>query len=365
MDKSARNYISELNTAVLVLNKSMKITYLNPSAQSMLDISLKSSRDKSLNEIFYEEPDSLDNFISCLKDNRNFAKVDALLFVKGGKKLLCDYHVHSFCSKTLEEGLIVEITNKEFSNEIKERLRSQSNQEVTSAFIRGLAHEIKNPLSGIRGSAQLLSQRLPNKQLKEYTEIIISQTDRLTSLVDDILGPNRKPKFEIQNIHAALENVATLVKQEMGDRGIRIVKDYDPSIPDIYFDIYLLEQGIINLLNNAKESLLDADTLSPKIKIKTRVLHKEFLGENRYKTVCKISVIDNGPGISKDIKDSIFFPMISSKDKGSGLGLSITQGIISQHKGDIRYESEPGYTEFSILIPIEHEITITKLKSHG
>ena len=208
-----------------------------------------------------------------------------------------------------------------------------------------------------------MSQKLPQEHLNEYTDIIINQTDRLTSLVNNILGPSRKPTFELQNIHAPLENVTNLLKQNLSESRIDLIKDYDPSIPEISIDIYLLEQSFLNLINNAKESLVDGEVLSPEIRIITRVLHRELLGEIQYKTVCKISVIDNGPGIPKNLKDSIFFPMISSKSKGSGLGLSITQGIISQHNGAMKYESEPGRTEFSILIPIEHQFHEQELGS--
>ncbi len=362
MEKIDRNYLNELKTGVLLLDKFLKIKYLNSSAQSLLDTSFKSSKDKKLQELFFEESKDFDNFLENLNDKTAFSKVDTLLFIKGGKKLLCDYHIQSFKDDLIGEGFILEIIDKDYSHEVRERIRSQTNQEVTSAFIKGLAHEIKNPLSGIRGAAQLLSQKLPKEHLGEYTEIIINQTDRLSSLVDDILGPNRKPTFELQNIHVPLESVITLLKQNLSKSGINLLKDYDPSIPEIYLDIYLLEQSILNLVNNARESLIEGEVLSPEIKIITRVLHQELVGETQHKTVCKISVIDNGPGIPKDLKDSVFFPMISSKPEGSGLGLSITQGIISQHNGIIKFESEPGKTEFSILIPIDHELSEQELR---
>ena len=171
--------------------------------------------------------------------------------------------------------------------------------------------------------------------------------------MDDILGPNRKPNFELENIHNILEDIISLTKNEMDAKGISISRDYDPSIPELIIDNYLLEQGVLNLLKNSKEALIDSETLSPKIGISTRILHQEFLGNSLYSTVCRISITDNGPGIPEDIKDSLFFPMISGKDSGSGLGLSITQGIVSQHKGVVRYESTPGDTTFSILIPVE------------
>ena len=362
MEKSIRNYLDELNTAVLQLDNSLKIKYLNSSAQSILDTSLKASKDKDLKELFFEQSEDFDSFLSSLKNKRDFAKVDALLFIKGGKKLLCDYHIKSFSDKSIGEGFIFEIINRDYSHEIRERLRSQTNQEVTSAFVKGLAHEIKNPLSGIRGAAQLLSQKLPQEHLNEYTDIIINQTDRLTSLVNNILGPNKKPSFELQNIHAPLENVLHLLQQDLSESGIDLIKDYDPSIPEISIDIYLLEQSVLNLVKNAKESLEEGEVFSPEIRIVTRVLRQEFLGQTQHKTVCSISVRDNGPGIPKDLKDSIFFPMISSKATGSGLGLSITQGIISQHNGIIKCESEPGKTEFSILIPIKHQVHDQELR---
>ena len=366
MENKTNNYLEELSTGIVVLDESMRIKYLNSSAQSMLDHSLKSSLEMKLNEIFFEEPDNFHNFKSCLVDKREFAKRDALLFLKGGKKLLCDYHIRPFTNTSLEKGLIVEIVNKVYSNKIKEGIRTKTNQEVTSSFIKGIAHEIKNPLSGIRGAAQLLSQKLPNENLKEYTKIVINQTDRLTSLVDNILGPNKKPSFEVQNIHVTLENIITLVQSELNEKGIKISKDFDPSIPDLFIDNYLLEQSILNLVKNSMESFKESDIISPKIKISTRILHQEFLSHSKHKTVCKISVLDNGPGIPDNIKESIFFPMISGKDQGSGLGLSITQGIISQHKGTVRFESEPGKTEFSILIPIKKMTQEVELKeAHG
>ena len=246
----------------------------------------------------------------------------------------------------------MEIINKDYSHEVRESLRSQANQEVTSAFIKGLAHEIKNPLSGIRGAAQLLSQKLPKEHLGEYTEMIINQTDRLSSLVDDILGPNRKPAFEMQNIHGPLENVITLLKQNLSENGINLLKDYDPSIPEIYIDIYLLEQSILNLVNNARDSLIEGEVLSPEIKIITRVLHQELLGETQHRTVCKISVIDNGQGIPNEIKDDIFDPFVTTKVKGSGLGLSLVSKIMADHGGIVEYSRWESKTIFTLLLPV-------------
>ncbi|MDG2456496.1 MAG: nitrogen regulation protein NR(II) [SAR86 cluster bacterium] len=343
---------TELTTGILVLDSSLSIKLINTSAESFLDSSLKSTTGKKITDLFHEEPDSLENFENCLEKNRDFKKIDAILHLRKGRTLLCDYTLRPFSNAEFKECLIMEIVGKENASEIKERHRMKTNQEITTEFIRGMAHEIKNPLSGIRGSAQLLNNKLPDQNLREYTDIIIKQTDRLTVLVDNILGPNKKPSFKVQNIHYPIENVMDLEKNEIKDIEIKYEKDFDPSIPDLLIDSYLIENSVLNLIKNARESLSNSKTLSPKIKVKTRVVHQEYIGELRFTTLCKISISDNGPGIPEDIKDSIFFPMISGKEQGSGLGLSITQGIVSQHNGALQFRSKPGDTEFSIIIPI-------------
>ena len=351
VDKFKKTFLSELNTGIIILDRSLKVVSINPSALSFLDTSEMLSIGNKIDQVFYEEPDNLKSFEGSLKEHRGFTKTDALLHLKKGKKVLCNYSIHPI-SEGSQDGLLIEITNKEASSELIERYRMQSNQQISQDFVRGMAHEIKNPLSGIRGSAQLLSNKLKNVQQKEYTDIIIKQTDRLTALVDSILGPNQKPDFKWQNIHYPIENVLNLIEKESTYKKFKILKDFDPSIPELFIDSYLIENSILNLVKNARDALIESDTASPKIEIITRISHGEIIEKNRIATTCKISVVDNGPGIAEDIKDSIFFPMITGKDKGTGLGLSITQGIISQHKGNIHFDSRPNKTEFFINIPI-------------
>ena len=351
VDKFKKTFLSELNTGIIILDRSLKVVYINPSALSFLDTSEMLSIGSKIDQVFYEEPDNLKSFEGSLKEHRGFTKTDALLHLKKGKKVLCNYSIHPI-SEGSQDALLIEITNKEASSELIERFRMKSNQQISQDFVRGMAHEIKNPLSGIRGSAQLLSNKLKNIQEKEYTDIIIKQTDRLTALVDSILGPNQKPDFKWQNIHYPIENVMGLIEKESSYKKIKISKDFDPSIPELFIDSYLIENSILNLVKNARDALIESDTASPKIEIITRISHGEIIEKNRTATTCKISVVDNGPGISEEIRDSIFFPMITGKDKGTGLGLSITQGIISQHKGNIHFNSRPNKTEFFINIPI-------------
>jgi len=345
------SFLSELTTGIVILDASLKIKYINPSALSTLDTTEKNCVSQEIDQIFFEDPESVSSFRDALEKKHSFTKTDAVLNLKRGGKILCTYIVHPLSDEN-EPGLLLEIVNKEASSELVERYRMKTNQQISQDVVRGLAHEIKNPLSGIRGSAQLLSNKLMNQELKEYTDIVIKQTDRLTTLVDNILGPNEKPDFKYQNIHYPIENVLSLIENEQSYEGILITKDFDPSIPDLFIDSYLIENSILNLIKNAKEALEESNSANPKINIMTRVSHGEIIDGERNSTVCKISIIDNGPGIEEEIKDSIFFPMITGKDNGTGLGLSITQGIISQHKGNIHFSTEPSRTEFFINIPI-------------
>lgn len=351
MDKLNNTYFLELNTGIVILDSSLKILEINPSAMSFLDVSELASLGTNIDQLFYEEPDNKKALMNSLNEHRGFTKTDAILYLKKGGKVLCDYSVHPITQGS-DSVLLIEIINKESSSELKERYRMKSNQQISQDFIRGMAHEIKNPLSGIRGSAQLLSNKLKDIKHKEYTDIIIKQTDRLTALVDNILGPNKKPDFKLQNIHYPIENVINLIENEPSYDRIKILKDFDPSIPELFIDSYLMENSILNLVKNARDALIESDIASPKIEIVTRISHGEIIEKNQTATVCKISIIDNGPGIPEKIKDSIFFPMITGKQKGTGLGLSITQGIISQHKGNVHYNTRSNRTEFFINLPI-------------
>ena len=271
-----KSLLSELNTGIVILDSSLRVVFINPSASNILDTTEKVSFGQKIDQLFFEEPESLQSFEDSINEKRSFTKTDAILNLKKGNKVLCTYVVHPL--NTLEEnGLLLEIVNKEASSELIERYRMRTNQQISQDFVRGLAHEIKNPLSGIRGSAQLLRNKLKELDLKEYTDIIIKQTDRLTSLVDNILGPNKKPDFQFQNIHYPIENVLKLVDKESGYDQIKIKKDFDPSIPDLFIDSNLIENSILNLTKNARDSLMDSETSSPEITIVTRIAYGEMI----------------------------------------------------------------------------------------
>jgi two-component system nitrogen regulation sensor histidine kinase GlnL len=213
-----------------------------------------------------------------------------------------------------------------------------------------LAHEIKNPLGGLRGAAQLLERELPDPNLREYTRIIIDEADRLQTLMNRMIGPNRMLTRGLVNIHNVLEHVRGLMQAEFPN-GPRVSRDYDPSIPDLTADQDHLIQAFLNLARNA----CAAAGIAGFIELRTRVLRQFTIGNQRHRLVLRVEVLDNGPGIPEELKDHIFFPMVSGQKGGTGLGLPIAQELISQHGGLIECESRPGETRFFVYLPLESE----------
>jgi two-component system nitrogen regulation sensor histidine kinase GlnL len=246
------------------------------------------------------------------------------------------------------DELLVEIQQVDNHLRISKEEQLLSQQNTARLLVRGLAHEIKNPLGGLRGAAQLLDMELDSQELKEYTRIIIAESDRLQSLMDKMLGSNKLPNKKTLNIHEVLERVRQLVQAEASGNLV-IQSDYDPSIPELQGDKDQLIQAILNIVRNA----VQATNGQGRITIKTRIKRHLTIGRKRYKLIIQCDVIDDGPGIDNDMITQIFYPMITSRAEGTGLGLSIAQSLINQHNGLIECSSEPGKTVFSIFLPVE------------
>ncbi len=233
----------------------------------------------------------------------------------------------------------------------EERLidQAQANKEL----IRNLAHEIKNPLGGIRGAAQLLQMEVESRDLIEYTQVIIHEADRLQLLVDRLLAPHRRPHVVGDvNIHEVCERVRSLIMAEF-PKGLRMVRDYDTSIPEFRGDREQLIQAVLNIVHNAAQALADRVIEGDaEIVLRTRINRQVTFGKQRYRLALELHVIDNGPGIPEEIKDRLFFPLVSGRDGGSGLGLNLAQTFVQQHHGLIECDSVPGRTDFKILIPL-------------
>ncbi len=261
--------------------------------------------------------------------------------------------VHVIVTPTEGEELIVELLplEQQARKDREERLAEQA--QANKELIRNLAHEIKNPLGGIRGAAQLLEMEMESPELTEYTQVIIREADRLQSLVDRLLAPHRRPHVVGDvNIHEVCERVRSLILAEF-PKGLVVVQDYDTSIPEFRGDQEQLNQALLNVAHNACQALAERIALGDaRLVFRTRVARQSTFGKQRYRLALELHVIDNGPGVPDSIKDRIFYPLVSGREGGSGLGLTLAQTFVGQHHGLIECDSAPGNTDFKILIPL-------------
>ena len=251
-------------------------------------------------------------------------------------------------SKPGSRCLLVELNMVDRLQAISRDENEWQAQATLKEIMKGVAHEVKNPLGGIRGAAQLLAGELANPNLQEYTDIIISEVDRLRTLVDRMLGPKERMESEPTNIHEVTEHVRQLIEAE-AKGGLNIERDYDPSLPDFLADAGQLTQAVLNLVRNAWQACGDGGAIA----LRTRVYRQFTVGGNRHKLVCAVQVSDDGPGVPDDLLPRLFLPMVTGNAAGTGLGLSIAQRIANQHGGLIQVQSHPGDTCFTLLLPME------------
>jgi len=342
--------LENLSTAVLVVDKRLNCCYLNPAAEVLFAVSREQVYGGKVSNCFYESDSALEAFQAAIKKKDNYTKRQVLWQISNGSKVTVDYSVTPFGE---DASLLIEIQHLDRLLRISREEATTATQETTRNLVRGLAHEIKNPLGGIRGAAQLLARELPNEGLEEYTQIIIQEADRLRNLVDKMLGPHQPSTFESINIHEVIERVAGIIHAESAGRLV-IERDYDPSIPTLAGDKEQLIQATLNIVRNAWEALTDAGMVDEgHIVLRTRIQRQFTIGRIHHNLVCRIDIVDNGPGVPAALIEDIFYPMISGRAKGTGLGLAISQQLIGQHLGLIACESLPGKTQFSIYIPLE------------
>lgn len=346
--------IDHLSTAVVQLNDKLEIEYLNPAAEMLLAVSRRRIYGNDLGAAFREDESSIQALRSAIASGNPFTKREAVIERSNTKKLFCDYTVTPVMgSSNNTESLIIELHPRDRMKRISQEDEIIANHESSKELVRGLAHEIKNPLGGIRGAAQLISRAFTDEALNDYTQVIIEESDRLRDLVDRLLGPRQIPKNKPLNIHKVIERARQLISVET-DNQIQLIRDYDPSIPDLIGDESQLIQALLNVTRNAMQALMEDDNTHNKtIQMVTRTLRQFTIGSKRHRLVCKISIIDNGPGIPDAIMKTLFYPMVSGRAEGTGLGLSIAQSAVHQHHGIIECNSYPQKTEFNLLIPIE------------
>lgn len=346
--------LESLSTAVLVLDEQLCVRYANPAAEQLLATSLTQLKQQPISVFFDNATWHAASLQHTLTTQQRYIQREARLHRPGtAHSTMVDYSVTPLSATQL---LIEFQPLDRLLRMSREGSLSVANQ-ATRAVVRGMAHEIKNPLSGIRGAAQLLARELDRTELREYTEVIINEADRLRALADRLLGARKPPDFKRINIHQVLERVRRVLQAETGP-AIRIVRDYDPSLPDICGDMDQLIQVVLNIMRNAAQSLQETRERTdpsashpPHIVLRSRARRQCVIGSQRHPLACVVEVEDNGPGLDPDLRETVFYPMVTGRSQGTGLGLPIAQSIMQQHGGLIECDSRPGLTVFRVLIP--------------
>ena len=346
-----------LSTAVVILNRSFVLMYANPAAENLFAFSLKNAVGQPFARLFSAGHTGNHALFSMLeqvvKNDAGFNENELTL------ESAASHTLHSTCVASPIDGerVVVEFRALDQQLKIAREAKILERQELNRELIRNLAHEIKNPLGGIRGSAQLLERELQGlaneADLKEYTQVIVNEADRLHSLMDRLLTPHRLPQMARLNIHEVLERVRTLVLAEFPS-GVTVMRDYDTSLPEFIADKEPLIQALLNITRNAAQAMHGRG----QIRLVTRIARQITLGKQRYRHAIQVQIIDNGPGVPEALQDKIFFPLVSGRDGGTGLGLSLAQNFVSQHHGIIEFESVAGRTCFSVLLPVRESQTL-------
>lgn len=362
-----------LATAVLLVDEQRLIRYLNPAAENLLGISIHNARGRPLTNVLGECTDLVHVLESALKEGVSYTEHDLNLHLLGQSLAL------SATISPLENPpgtALVELCAAGGGARIARDEQVMAQTQASQNLLRQLAHEIRNPLGGIRGAAQLLEAELEESDLKEYTQVIIQETSRLQSLLDRLLAPAKRPVVQAVNLHEVLERVRSLLLAEYPR--LEIDRDYDISLPNLEGDPEQLIQAVLNIARNAAQALEGVlrppareeqpghpprgasrswddptNDLKGRIVFRTRIARQVTLAMKRWKLALRIDVIDNGPGIPEDMRDQVFFPLISGREGGSGLGLTLAQTLIQRHEGAIHLDSRPGHTCFSIYLPIK------------
>lgn len=339
--------IDQLVTSILVVNDRLAICYVNAAAEQLFQQSSKRMAGTNLTDLYHHLSSQKRLFEQALAEQQGFTDNLATLTFLDRRNITIDLCT-SPISWQQQPALLLEIRQVDQQQRISSEMQQLKQQQLAKDLVRGLAHEIKNPLGGLRGAAQLLHRQLPDDS-KEYTQMIIEQADRLNNLVERMLGPNKHQPHSKHNIHQIIEKIIQLVSIELTP-AIEIERDYDPSIPDITIDPEQIQQALLNIIQNSIQALGQQG----QIKILTRIANQITINGVRHRLAIEIKIIDNGPGIPQDLRQTLFYPMVTGRAEGTGLGLSIAQTLIQQHRGRIDFISHPGYTEFTVTIPVQH-----------
>lgn len=341
------NLLNHLVTAVMVIDAGLRPCFANAAAEQLLGTGSHRLTEQTLTDIFQLQEVPASVLTDAVASGQGLTVNTATLIGFDGQQHTVDL---TLIPLENQPGLsLLELRQVDQQRRIHQQLSQDAQQQAAQFLVRNLAHEIKNPLGGLRGAAQLLARELDDPSLKEFTNLIIEQADRMRTLVDKLLGPQKPTAHLPQNIHEVVQKVLKLV--ELSAPGnIHIRRDYDPSIPDIDMDADQLQQALLNIVQNAVQAL---EKQGGTITVRTRTDHQVTIGSQRHKLVLTLSVIDDGPGIPPELMDTLFYPMVTGREQGSGLGLSIAHNIARLHGGRIDCDSAPGHTQFVLTLPIK------------
>lgn len=335
--------LEQLSTAMLLLDQDFRVCYANPAAENLFEFSRKTIAGTPVNQVFIETGGLIAACEAAFTNSASYTEHEMTLATSAHT-----FQVSLTVSPVFAGGprLLLEFHQIDKHLKIAREERMQLQQQYNREMLRNLAHEIKNPLGGIRGAAQLLEHELPKQSLREYTQVIIKEADRLQSLMDRLLAPNRIAKFSSVNVHEVLERVRSLILAEHPE-GLTLRRDYDTSLPDLMADHEQLIQIVLNIVRNAVQAMQGQGEIT----FRTRIARHVTLSKKSYRQAIELKIIDNGPGIPEAIREQIFYPLVTSKEEGTGLGLTIAQTYVAHHGGSIDCDSQPGRTCFTVLLP--------------
>ena len=334
-----------LSTGVVILDADGHIVFVNPAAETLLGVSGVLLLGEDATAVFERSPELLAAIQTACTQQETVIEYELDVVVSGHPPIRLGCSVSPL--EKPSQAALIEMRAVDPHLRIARLEQARLQQEANRELLRNLAHEIKNPLGGIRGAAQLLEHELPRESLREYTQVIIKESDRLQSLMERLLTPHRMPRFGAVNIHEVLERVRSLILAETPSVTLR--RDYDISLPEIRADVGAADSGHAQHCAQCRAGSMHGQG---EIIFRTRVARQITLESRRYQLGMRVEIIDNGPGIPEEIREQIFFPLVSGREGGSGLGLAVAQTLVAQNHGTIECESRPGRTVFSIFLPL-------------
>jgi two-component system nitrogen regulation sensor histidine kinase GlnL len=355
MNPAALTGLDLLATAVVMVDDNQAVIHMNPAAENLFEASHTSAAGLTLERLLGENA-VLEAAISYSRANNcSYTEHEIEIAANGRQRLNLTCTVSPADLGEGIAGMLLEFRQIDQQLRVEREARLLEQSQAHRELIRNLAHEIKNPLGGIRGAAQLLDRELERPALHEYTQVIIKESDRLQALMDRLLTPHRLPLPGPVNIHEVLERVRSVMLAEFPEIVVR--RDYDTSLPLLTGDREQLIQVVLNIVRNAAQAIKSSgmDLACGEIRLKTRIARQATLARRRFRHAVQIDISDNGPGIPENMRERVFQPLISGREGGSGLGLTIAHNFITQHRGAVTFDSRPGHTCFTLLLPVQDD----------